>query len=307
MNREKAQRRFIFICLAPAVILATIFIFIPTINVFRMSLYRMGGITNKKSFVGFSNFVKLMDDKNFLEAMQNSILIIVMVMICTIVLAVLFAALLSRGNFRGKNFFRIIFYIPNILSIVVIAGIFGAIYNPSTGLLNTFLDAIHLSGLKHQWMGDPSIVIYSVIFALVWQAIGYYMVMYMSSMAAIPEDLYEAASLDGATEIQIFFQVTLPLIWSNIRTTLTFYIISTINLSFLFVQIMTDGGIWSRCIRIRYGDRSCCIPLLVHTGSSCKQDYRQRSLRILERSEVEICMRKNTEFLHMYFTRFLSM
>ena len=157
-------------------------------------------------------------------------------------LAVLFAALLSRGNFRGKNFFRIIFYIPNILSIVVIAGIFGAIYNPSTGLLNTFLDAIHLSGLKHQWMGDPSIVIYSVIFALVWQAIGYYMVMYMSSMAAIPEDLYEAASLDGATEIQIFFQVTLPLIWSNIRTTLTFYIISTINLSFLFVQIMTDGG-----------------------------------------------------------------
>ena len=98
-------------------------------------------------------------------------------------------------------------------------------------------------------MGDPSIVIYSVIFALVWQAIGYYMVMYMSSMAAIPEDLYEAASLDGATEIQIFFQVTLPLIWSNIRTTLTFYIISTINLSFLFVQIMTDGEM---CIRDRF-------------------------------------------------------
>ena len=169
-------------------------------------------------------------------------------------------------------------------------------------------------------MGDPSIVIYSVIFALVWQAIGYYMVMYMSSMAAIPEDLYEAASLDGATEIQIFFQVTLPLIWSNIRTTLTFYIISTINLSFLFCsdhdrrrperkdrsfpELYVQAGIWSRCIRIRYGDRSCCIPLLVHTGSSCKQDYRQRSLRILERSEVEICMRKNTEFLHMYFTRF---
>ena len=177
-----------------------------------------------------------------MEAMQNSIAIIVLVTLCTIVIAVLFAALLSRGKFKGKNFFRIIFYIPNILSIVVIAGIFGAIYNPSTGLLNTFLEAIHLDGLKHQWMGDPKIVLYSVIFALVWQAIGYYMVMYMASMAAIPEDLYEAASLDGATEIQIFFKVTLPLIWSNIRTTLTFYIISTINLSFLFVQIMTNGG-----------------------------------------------------------------
>ena len=242
MNRKRSERRFVFACLAPAVILMVLFIFIPTINVFRMSLYRMGGITNKQTFIGLENFKTLLGDKNFLQAMQNTILIIVLVMICTIILAVLFAALLNRGTFKGKNFFRVIFYIPNILSIVVIAGIFGAIYNPSTGLLNTFLKAIHLDGLARQWMAEPNIVIYSVIFALIWQAIGYYMVMYMASMAAIPEDLYEAASLDGATEIQIFFKVTLPLIWSNIRTTLTFYIISTINLSFLFVQIMTDGG-----------------------------------------------------------------
>ena len=242
MNREKAQRRFIFICLAPAVILATIFIFIPTINVFRMSLYRMGGITNKKSFVGFSNFVKLMDDKNFLEAMQNSILIIVMVMICTIVLAVLFAALLSRGNFRGKNFFRIIFYIPNILSIVVIAGIFGAIYNPSTGLLNTFLDAIHLSGLKHQWMGDPSIVIYSVIFALVWQAIGYYMVMYVAAMDGISAEIYESAVIDGANAADKLFRITLPLIKNIIGITWVLSLSGTLGLSYILVKIMTGGG-----------------------------------------------------------------
>lgn len=242
MNRKRSQGRFVFGCIAPAVILVILFMFIPTVNVFRMSLFRMGGITNKKEFVGMQNFKTLLGDRNFLEAMQNSIVIIVMVTICTIFLAVLFAALLSRGNFKGKNIFRVIFYIPNILSIVVIAGIFGAIYDPSNGLLNTFLRAIHLDGLAHQWMGDPKIVLYSVIFALVWQAIGYYMVMYMASMAAIPEDLYEAASLDGSTEIQTFFKVTLPLIWTNIRTTLTFYIISTINLSFLFVQIMTNGG-----------------------------------------------------------------
>ena len=228
MNRKRSQGRFVFGCVAPAVILVILFMFIPTVNVFRMSLFRMGGITNKKEFVGMQNFKTLLGDRNFLEAMQNSIVIIVMVTICTI--------------FKGKNIFRVIFYIPNILSIVVIAGIFGAIYDPSNGLLNTFLRAIHLDGLAHQWMGDPKIVLYSVIFALVWQAIGYYMVMYMASMAAIPEDLYEAASLDGSTEIQTFFKVTLPLIWTNIRTTLTFYIISTINLSFLFVQIMTNGG-----------------------------------------------------------------
>lgn len=242
MNRKKAQGRFVFCCIAPAAILVTLFIFIPTFNVFRMSLYRMGGITNKKEFVGFNNFKSLIGDENFLQAMQNTIAIIVLVTLFTIFFAILFGAILHRGKFKGKNFFRVIFYIPNILSIVVIAGIFGAIYNPSTGLLNTFLRAIGLDALAHQWMGDQKIVLYSIIFALVWQAIGYYMVMYMASMAAIPEDLYEAAALDGSTEIQMFFQVTLPLIWSNIRTTLTFYIISTINLSFQFVQIMSDGG-----------------------------------------------------------------
>lgn len=242
MNRKRSQRRFVLACLAPAVVLVLLFVFVPTVNVFRMSLYQMGGITNRQTFVGLNNFKDLMRDTNFLQAMQNTILVIVMVLLCTIVLAVLFATLLQRGSFKGKNFFRVIFYIPNILSIVVIAGIFGAIYNPSTGLLNSFLHAIGLDFLTHQWMSEPNIVIYSVIFALVWQAIGYYMVMYMASMSAIPEDYYEAASLDGATELQMFFKITFPLIWSNIRTTLTFYIISTINLSFTFVQIMSNGG-----------------------------------------------------------------
>ena len=89
---------------------------------------------------------------------------------------------------------------------------------------------------------SQSIVIYSLAFALIWQAIGYYMVMYMAGMANIPSSLYEAADLDGAGKIGKFFNVTLPLIWNSIRTTLTFFIISTINLSFLLVQILTDGG-----------------------------------------------------------------
>ena len=157
MNRKRSQGRFVFFCIAPAAILVTLFIFIPTINVFRMSLYRMGGITNRKEFVGLNNFKTLMGDTNFLQAMQNSIAIIVLVTLCTIFFAIMFGAILHRGKFKGKNFFRIIFYIPNILSIVVIAGIFGAIYNPSTGLLNTFLDAIGLGFLKQQPCGWPQL------------------------------------------------------------------------------------------------------------------------------------------------------
>lgn len=243
MNKKKAQRRFVFACLAPAVILVILFMVIPTFNVFRYSLYGKTGIVGDAPFVGLNNFKILFTDSRFIESMQNMILIIVMVTLFTVVLAVLFATLLTREEFKGKNFFRVIFYIPNILSIVVIAGIFAAIYQPSNGILNSFLEMIGLSGLTRAWMGDPDIVNYSIIVALIWQAIGYYMVMYMASMSSIPENLYEAASLEGAGKIKQFFMITLPLIWNNIRTTLTFFVISTINLSFMFVQINTEGSL----------------------------------------------------------------
>lgn len=242
MNKKKAQRRFVIGCMAPAIILVIIFMVIPTFNVFRMSLYKWGGLSGSQKFVGLDNFKLLMKDANFLQSMQNTILLITVVTIITMVFAVLFAAILSREKIKGQNLFRIVFYIPNILSVVVISAIFGAIYNPSTGLLNTFLEAISLDNLTQLWMGNSDIVIYALAGAMIWQAIGYYMVMYMASMSSIPENLYEAASLEGAGKVKQFFLVTLPLVWNNIRTTLTFFIISSINLSFLFVRIMTNGG-----------------------------------------------------------------
>lgn len=238
-NRRKRERNlFILACLLPALILFFTFLIYPTIQVFRMSMFKWGGFSNNQQFVGFDNFKILWADENFFRTVQNTILLIVVVTLFTVVLAVLFAAILSTEKIRGNNFFRIIFYIPNILSIVVIAGIFAAIYDPKAGLLNAVLP----EAWNKLWLGDQSIVIYSLAFALIWQAIGYYMVMYMAGMANIPASLYEAADLDGAGKIGKFFNVTLPLIWNSIRTTLTFFIISTINLSFLLVQILTDGG-----------------------------------------------------------------
>ena len=238
-NRRKREKNlFILVCLLPALILFFTFLIYPTIQVFRMSMFKWGGFSNNQQFVGLDNFKILWQDENFFRTIQNTILLIVVVTLFTVVLAVLFAAILSTEKIRGNNFFRIIFYIPNILSIVVIAGIFSAIYDPKAGLLNAVLP----EAWNKLWLGDQSIVIYSLAFALIWQAIGYYMVMYMAGMANIPASLYEAADLDGAGKIGKFFNVTLPLIWNSIRTTLTFFIISTINLSFLLVQILTDGG-----------------------------------------------------------------
>ena len=245
MTKKKGRSRFIFCCLAPAVILFAIFMLIPTIDVFRMSLYKWGGYTAEKTFVGLDNFKILLQSDKFYQAFQNSVLLIVIVTIVTFGMAIIFAAILTREKLKGQTFFRVVFYIPNILSVVVISAIFSAIYDPNQGLLNSFLNLFRgQNGVDNPilWLGSQDVVIYSIIIAMVWQAIGYYMVMYMASMANIPDSLYESASLEGAGRIKQFFSITLPLIWTNIRTTLTFFVISTINMSFLMVKAMTNGG-----------------------------------------------------------------
>lgn len=243
MKKSRARNIFIGVCVAPAVILFIIFMLIPTVNVFKMSLYRWGGYSNNKTFVGLNNFKILLEDMNFFRSFQNTILLIVCVTIVTMALSLVFAAILAREKIKGENFLRIVFYIPNILSVVVISAIFSAIYDPNNGLLNSILGIFRGDGKAPiLWLGDQKLVIYSLAIAMIWQAIGYYMVMYMASMASVPESLYESANLEGAGRIQQFFSITLPLIWTNVRTTLTFFVISSINLSFLFVKALTSGG-----------------------------------------------------------------
>lgn len=242
MRKTKGRSRFIFFCVAPAIILFVVFMIIPTIDVFRMSLYKWGGYTANKTFIGLDNFKTLMHSEKFIRSFQNQILLIVVVTIVTMFLALTFAAILTRENIKGQNFFRIVFYIPNILSVVIISAIFSAIYDPNQGLLNSILAIFRGDKDPILWLGNQKIVIYSIVIAMIWQAIGYYMVMYMASMSSVPESLYESARLEGAGKFRQFFSITLPLIWTNIRTTLTFFIISTINMSFLFVKAMTNGG-----------------------------------------------------------------
>ena len=241
MRSSKSRGRFLALCVAPAVILYFVFMILPTLNVFRMSLFERGAYSPTETFVGMGNFKVLAGDTRFITAMQNTILLIVCVTLITFFFAIVFAAILTREKIRGQNFFRIVFYIPNILSVVVIAGIFSAIYDPEYGMLNSILSLLKGETVMVLWKDQPMVIV-SIIIAMVWQAIGYYMVMYMASMSAVPESLYESAGLDGAGRLTQFFQLTLPLIWTNIRTTLTFFIISTINMAFLFVKAMVAKG-----------------------------------------------------------------
>ena len=239
MNSKLKRTGFVFACVAPAVILFTIFMVWPTFNVFRLSLFQRSTFNPNETFIGLKNFEMLLRDTKFIQSMQNMLLLIVMVTVFTMATALVFAGILTREKLKGQGFFRVVFYIPNILSVVVISGIFSAIYDIDRGMLNSILNLFGADGIL--WKGESHVVT-SLVIAMVWQAIGYYMVMYMASMSAVPGSLYEAADLDGASRWTQFFQVTIPLIWTNIRTTLTFFIISTINMAFLFVSAMTGGG-----------------------------------------------------------------
>lgn len=239
MRKNPRRTGFLWLCIAPAVLLFTIFMVIPTLNVFRLSLFQRSTFNPEETFVGLDNFKILLQDAIFIRSMQNTLLLIVMVTLFTMVSALIFAGILTRENLKGQNFFRVVFYIPNILSVVVISGIFSAIYDVDKGLLNSLLNIFGKEGIL--WKGEQHVIL-SIIIAMVWQAIGYYMVMYMASMSAVPQSMYESSGLDGANRFTQFFQITIPLIWTNIRTTLTFFVISTINMAFLFVSAMTGGG-----------------------------------------------------------------
>lgn len=240
--KQKGLNLFIYTCLAPAVVLFSVFMVYPTLSVFRMSLYKWGGLSAKRSFIGLENFKILTEDRFFIKAFQNTILVITLVTMITLTIAIFFAYILVREKIKGQNFFRVIFYIPNILSIAVIAAIFSAIYAPSEGLINGLFRMTIPNWENIQFLGNQNIVMYSVIGAMVWQAIGYYMVIYMASISSIPLHLYEAAEIEGASRTRQFFDITLPLVWGTVRTTLTFFIISSINISFLITTVLTSGG-----------------------------------------------------------------
>ncbi len=241
MLLQRKRSLFIAACTVPALVLFLVFMVYPAVSVFVMGLYKWGGYSGTRTFIGLDNFKTLLSDERFLQSFQNTVLLIVLVTVITLPTALFCATALARERIRGKGFFRVIFYIPNILSVVVIAAIFSAIYDPNRGLINSAI-ALFSDGPPILWLGEQRLVIYSIVLAMVWQAAGYYMVLYMASMANIPESLYEAASLEGASRARQFFSITLPLIWGTIRTTLTFFIISSINISFLLVRALTGGG-----------------------------------------------------------------
>lgn len=231
---------FLAVCVAPAFVLYLMLGVYPAINVFFNSLFKWSGLSPTKTFIGLDNFKTLFHDQKFAIAFKNTIFLMIVTSIVTMVIALFFASTLSRSKFKEKNLYRTIFFFPNVLSIVVIGILFTYIYEPNRGILNAGLKLIGMNGKT--WLGDPNTVLWAIAGAMIWQAVGYYMVMYMAGMDSISPSLYEVADLEGASRFKQFFFITIPMLWEIIRVTLVFFIISSLNMSFLFVTVMTGGA-----------------------------------------------------------------
>lgn len=240
-QRKKKEKVFLACCVIPALAGFCLFILYPAFQVFRMSLYKWSGGTGKRTFIGIANFVTLYRSDLFWLAFFNTLFLMVVVTVATMALSLFFAAVISRGKLREANFYRIVLFFPNVLSIVVIGIIFKNLFNPVTGIVNSALAKFGMA-VQPNWLGDSKYVLWIIALAMIWQAVGYYMVMYIAGMDGVSGELYEVAELEGANKLQEFFQITLPLIWPTVRTTLVFFILSTMNMSFQFVTVMTGGG-----------------------------------------------------------------
>ena len=201
----------------------------PVARTIFMSFFAIESVTadvGSWSFYGLGNYGRIFGSATFMTSLSNMLKIWLVGGILVLTIALLFAVILTSG-IRFKKFFRAAIYLPNVISAVALATMWiQYVYNQDYGLLNNMLEMVGLEGVK--WLGTD-MKFWAMLFAFVFGAVGYYMLIFISGIERIPQDLYEAATIDGANKIQQFFRITLPLLKGIIKTNLTFWSINTIT------------------------------------------------------------------------------
>lgn len=225
----KKNKGFIIAFSAPVALSLIIMYLYPVARTVLMSFFGIESVTGSISewkFNGIENYIKIFGSPTFQRAMTNMFLIWVVGGIIVLAFALLFAVILTSG-IRFKKFFRAAIYLPNIISAVALATMWiQYIYNQDYGLLNQILETLGLEG--RNWLGTD-MKFWAMLFAFTFGAVGYYMLIFISGIERIPEDLYEAATIDGANKIQQFFSMTLPLLRSIFKTNITFWSVNCIS------------------------------------------------------------------------------
>ena len=225
----KKNKAMIIGFVTPCALTLLIMYLYPVARTIFMSFFAIESVTadvGSWSFYGLGNYGRIFGSATFMTSLSNMLKIWLVGGILVLTIALLFAVILTSG-IRFKKFFRAAIYLPNVISAVALATMWiQYVYNQDYGLLNNMLEMVGLEGVK--WLG-ADMKFWAMLFAFVFGAVGYYMLIFISGIERIPQDLYEAAIIDGANKIQQFFKITLPLLKGIIKTNLTFWSVNTIT------------------------------------------------------------------------------
>jgi raffinose/stachyose/melibiose transport system permease protein len=227
--------------LAPALFFYAIFLLVPLLGTLALSVTDWSGINIADiEFVGLENFRALGGDDVFLQSLRHNLAFLVgsVALKTTVALAL---ALALDQNLPFSNFFRGVYLMPTVISLVVVGIVFTLVLSPSLGLINPFLEAIGLGQFAGAWLGDPDLALPIVIAIDVWHGFGLYMFLFISRLIAIPQDLHDAAFVDGANGWQDIIHITLPLMKSMVAMVVLLASIEALKL-FAIVYVMTKGG-----------------------------------------------------------------
>ncbi|MEO3802853.1 sugar ABC transporter permease [Nonomuraea sp. B1E8] len=250
-------RRGLFITsfLAAPVILYLVYVISPYVQAFYIAMTDWRGVTAVPNFIGLDNFQRLLGDSVFWKAVTHNIALLVLLPVITIAIALFFAFLLNVGGkqgvsgIRGSGFYRVVFFFPQVLAVTIVAVLFQQVFRPDgSGMLNGPLMGLGLSPIG--FLSDPDVAFWSVLGVLVWQAVGFYVVLFSAGLASIPKDMFEAAQIDGANRVTLFFRVTLPLLWDTVQVAWVYLGILAMDV-FAIVWVMTDqqgGPDWSTTV-----------------------------------------------------------
>ncbi|WP_438444045.1 carbohydrate ABC transporter permease [Gorillibacterium sp. sgz5001074] len=236
----KTQKWIIVIgfLLVPMTLLCT-FTFYPAVKLVYLSFTDWDGISPDKKLIGWSNYAEVFDNPKIFGVFLHQIPYF-LVGVVQNMFALLFAVLLN-GKLKGRNFFRVLLFLPFIMNGVAVAFMFQFVFDTTNGSLNALLDAIGLDGWKMSWLGNKDIVNYSLASVGFWRFMGYNMVIYIGALQAIPGDMYEAATIDGASGVQQFWYLTLPHLTKIIELNMFLTISGALSV-FDLPFVLTAGG-----------------------------------------------------------------
>lgn len=248
-NRQNRQKKaqplpVLFICISvlPAVILTLMFTIWPTAQALYLSFTNATSLGLNNKFVGLNNYIYMFHDKSFIQALINTAKLMAVVPVITIFCSLVLAFVLNQCKLKEMVLYRTLFYFPNIVSLTVVGIIWSFVFHPNVGIVNKILGAVGLESLQRSWLGDSKTALWCIAFTLLWQAAGYYMVMHIAAMDGISPEIYESATLDGASAWRKLVSITMPLMKDIIGITFVLALSGTINLSFVLSQVMTGGG-----------------------------------------------------------------